>query len=317
MINKKHHMLLLLAGLFVSTLAVTQNAYAVCPAVSLAPPPAAINVDAKVAIGAVVGTTTVTFPDATYGCSPQVGQAMYIWKGYGTPNGNIYPTHAPGLGYRLKFGPGIWPDYMGTDYFPLAKYRPDQGAQTGMHGGTLIIEFIKLGPVGNDPIPAQTLAVYGVGLDLNDFDKYVHIDLAGDIPVIEQHFCTADSVVNVPLDDVYTNELSLSNPGAKPKDFQIKINCPTQNNISLLFTGDMQDAANAVFKNTDPATASSVGVQILRNGSPVPNGNGNNINLGNVTGNLTTLFTARYYALATPVAEGAVTSVAYATIMYN
>ncbi len=77
------------------------------------------------------------------------------------------------------------------------------------------------------------------------------------------------------------------------------------------------NTSQAVFKNTDATTGSSVGMQILKDGNPETNGSGQNIPLDTVSGDVSPEFTARYHALTNNIPVGDVSAVAFADIIYN
>ncbi|MOA21262.1 Fimbrial protein [compost metagenome] len=114
------------------------------------------------------------------------------------------------------------------------------------------------------------------------------------------------------------SQLSTSGSTSKDQLFYIPLTCNSNANVSLSFSGDMADSANAVFRNlSGSANANSVGVQILSSGRPVPTAINTYLNLGQVNGSMSVPLTARYYALKSNAQVGAVSSVVTANIVYN
>lgn len=303
-----------MAGLFICGFCFIKASYAACPAVSYANPPATMNLDPTLPIGAVVATTNVSFPFADYTCGVSSSSSYLNWRGIGVPNGNLYPLPVTGLAYRASFAPGSdWASVLGTGFFPLSYYQPYIGSKS-MSGGTVKLEFIKTGPIGLGSIPAQDIVYF-----LYDELLVVKIRLSGPIPVkpVIRTCTTSTPVVTVPLDSVTANSFSNVADTAKEKTFSIKLSCPDPVNVSWQFSGDVIDSTQAVFRNTNATTGSSIGIQILKDGNPVPNGAGNFVNLGIVTNEVTTEFSARYYALVSNVQVGNVSAIANATIVYN
>ncbi|SUW63737.1 fimbrial-like adhesin protein SfmF [Buttiauxella agrestis] len=310
---------LLMIGLCIVGLFFIKNVQAACPAKAYLQPPASINLDPTLPIGSVIGTTTMSFPTTTYSswsCTgTSAGTITTKWAGIGTAQNNLFPTQMPGVAYRVSFSGGAWFGLFGAAYFTLSDTSNYAGGTTGLSGAVLKFEFIKTAPItSTGAIPAQDMVDY-----TENSRVMVKIILNGPIPVIPINTTcnTSTPVVTVPLDTVTASDFSQVGDTAKDKPFSIKLSCPTSMNIALSFNGDVINSSQAVFKNTDSATGSSVGIQILKDGNPVPNGSGNFINIGQVSDEVTMDFIARYYALISSVQIGNVTAIANASIVYN
>lgn len=282
-----------------------------CPAVYYMTPPASININPTVAVGTVIGTSSLSW-GMTPTCNFSESSAI-VWDitGVGIPNGNLYPTGIAGISYRVHFN---FDDTTWNDWFPITRNQYSSSATT-LQPGSLTMQLVKTGPIMGGTFPAQDIARM-----TSQASGYTPIYFRLSSPIIVQPVspsCTATSVVPVALLPANKSSLLKMGDTVGDKNFNLSVTCLTATNISLAFSGNVVDTTNAVFKNTDATTGSSVGIQILRNNNAVPLGTGNYIGLGVVNGNITPQFTARYYALNSSVVEGNVSSVAFATIVYN
>ncbi|HBE9178830.1 TPA: fimbrial protein [Serratia fonticola] len=277
--------------------------------------PLTINLNPTLAIGSVVATANLTFPamQVTSDCPIPYGASWATWNlfGEGVPDGRLYPTTIPGVAYRGAITAG-WADALQRPW-PLITGYP-VGTQ-GLAGGTATLTFIKTGPIEPGTFGPQ-MVMHGTVNDIPFFELY----LGNPIPVVPTvPACTVtQSAITVNLEDTSTSQLAAMGNTSKDKAFNIPLTCNSATNIALAFSGDIADDANAVFRNlSGDANAASVGVQILKDNTPVPTTSGNFLNLGTINGSITVPMTARYYALTDNVEVGAVKSIAYATIVYN
>jgi type 1 fimbria pilin len=278
--------------------------------------PSVTNASLEVPIGQVIASTTASWPTTTVSCT-MTGSGSVI--GVGTPNGNIYPTSIPGIGYRGKVT-APWSAPL-TNYWPTGSLSSPYGLSGVFNGGTLLLEFIKTGPI---PSTGGTFGPVKVGSEYiqrtSISGDYIYFYLATPLiisPAVPA--CTiTQSAITVNLDDSQTSQLTALGNTSKDKAFSIPLNCTSASNISMGFSGDIADNTNAVFRNLSGSTnATSVGVQILENGTPVPTTVGSYLNLGTINGNTSVALTARYYALTDNAYPGEVSAIAYASILYN
>ena len=278
--------------------------------------PDALNVDPSVALGQVIGSTSVTWNTTPVSCSiTGIGNV----RGVGTPNGNIYPTTIPGVGYRAKVT-SVWASQL-QGYWPTSTISGTYGSAGNFGGGTILLEFIKTGVIpasGGVFSPGKIGSLYVQGSPLSA--DYITYNLGGGIiinPVTDA--CTVtSSAIDVPLEDIH--QTALRNQGAigKSAGFSIPISCKSPVNISISFSGDMANSGLGVFKNTNAANANNVGIQLLdKNNNPVSTVAGQSVNVGLVNGTVSYPMRAQYYALTDNVPEGAVNAIAYASIVYN
>lgn len=292
---------------------ITKAEAAGCPIVVNVTAPASLDVSPSVAVGSIIGTLSLSWPENTErSCSwPKGNNILYSFFGEGIPDGNLYPTSIPGIAYRGSIP--AWSFAGMSGYWPVRKYYPNSTSGT-IAAGSVTIEFVKTGPVGSGIFGPQLL----MHSSLNN-TPFFNVWLKDSI-IIKPRVtaCTVtSSTITETLTD--TNQSNLVGIGttAGEKNFNIPLQCTSATNISLVFSGDMADASNGVFKNTNNNNSANVGIQLLKDGTPVPTTAGSYINVGIVNGTVNLPMTARYYALTNSVPAGAVSAIAYATIVYN
>jgi len=287
---------------------------AACPVIYDVTPPASLSIDPTIPVGSVLATMQLSWP-GQMGCQlVGSGAGFKISQfGSGTPNGILYPTGLPGVSYR-----GRIIGWYNGDYWPTV-YNSSASQITAMGSGTATIEFVKTGPVGVGSLPPMDYLRVQL-TDMSGTPDAAALIIRTGVPIPVNpvtNTCSATSVIPVPLNTVLNDNLATVGATAGDKTFNLNVNCNGPANISLLFTGDVVDTTNAVFRNTDAVTGSTIGIQILNNNSAIPVGSGRYMNLGVVNGTISPTFTARYYAFAQPVIAGDVNSIVYATIVYN
>lgn len=317
-VNKKtlRYLLTALMLIGVSNVFFIRSAMACVPYSQTITPPASISLNPGLPVGTVVATATLSWPTfntGSGGCPvPYATGSHFGLTGMGTPNGNLYPTGIDGLSYRGKINGG-WPSNFFV-YWPASVTQPGPYG-SGVGGGSVLIEFVKTGPLTSGTFNPQVL-MHATLDSVPWFDIYM-----GSPMVIKPTVpaCTVtQSAITVNLDDGNTSQLATAGNTSKDKTFSIPLNCTSASNISLTFSGDIVDSSNAVFRNlSGSANAASVGIQILSGSTPVPTTAGTYLNLGAINGSTTVPLIARYYALANNPDVGTVSAIAYATIVYN
>lgn len=277
--------------------------------------PTQINLNPTLAIGSVVATANLTWPPfSSLGDCPvayNTASGTFILLGDGVPDGRLYPTTIPGIAYRGRISAGWAPALQNP--WPLTTAMPV--GDPGVAGGTATLEFIKTGPIEPGTFGPQLVMSASIN-NVPWFELYLGTPIIV-VPTVPA--CTVtQSAITVNLEDTNTSQLAAMGNTSKDKAFYIPLTCSSATNIALAFSGDIADDTNAVFRNlSGDANAASVGVQILKDNTPVPTTPGNFLNLGSINGSVTVPMTARYYALTDNVEVGAVNSIAYATIVYN
>jgi type 1 fimbria pilin len=285
-----------------------------CPAIENLTAPSLIEIDPTLAVGSVVGQMSVFFPAGTSTCGYGAGRNFYSIDGVGVPNGNLYPTNIPGIAYRGKFTAN-WSGKPLQDYWPVSMTNNDSEEPAQYGYGWVNVDFIKTGPISAGKFGQQKIVSFTINGN-PFFDVYLNGEsiVAPVTPACD----FAQSATSITLEETSTSQLSTVGSTSKDQQFYIPLNCSSNTNVSLSFSGDMADSANAVFRNlSGSANANSVGVQILSGGKPVPTAINTYLNLGPVNGSISVPLTARYYSLNSNSQVGAVSSVVTANIFYN
>lgn len=282
-----------------------------CPGTATVTPPSQVNMDPTLPVGSTLFSVQFSAPTTTALCPIGLGHSTAGYYGVGTPNGNLYPTGIPGMAYRVTVvgsgattgvAPFWWGIFTTTNYSAWTLDYPVR------------FELVKTGPIMSGTFPAQDFLL---GKTENNYIVWkLSTTRAIDIEPVTPA-CTASPVVTVNLDPAIKGSLATQGDTAGEKGFNINVTCLAPTSIALAFSGTVIDPVNAVFANTDATTGSSVGIQILKGSDPVPLGSGNFVQLGMVNGSISPGFSAKYYALNNAVVEGNVSSVVYATIVYN
>lgn len=279
--------------------------------------PNLVDIDPTLPVGQVVGSATGTFATGSTSCNIiHQGLDTHMLTGIGTPSGNLYPTSIPGLAYRgtLLSGGSFVGNVTGT--WPKAAVFADQSlGGNSYYGGNIRIDFIKTGPIQPGTFGPVTLGRWTI--NNQQFLNFVLLDRVTVAPTTPA--CTVtQSAITVNLRNTTIDELTTLGDTSQETAFNLPLRCNSATNISLGFSGNLADSTNAVFSNlSDSTNTTGVGVQILKDGTPIPATAGNYLNLGVVNGSLSVPLTARYYALAGKPTPGDVSAVAYASIVYN
>lgn len=282
--------------------------------------PSPISVSPEVSVGQVIGSMTTAFPAGQVGCSISGPGGQVVAKGSGIANGKLYPTSIPGVSYRAKNTQGWNVSGMYNVYWPATGNFSGNFATGNYEGGTITIELVKTGPVPGtatwQPGVLGTIQIVVGGVTFNFLEIY-NSNPATIIPTVPS--CTiTQSAITVNLNDANTSQLTAAGNSSQDKSFNIPLACTAPVNISMGFSGDVANNANAVFSNlSGSANASTVGVQILSGSTPVPTTAGSYLNLGVVNGSTSVPLIARYYALVNNPDAGDVSAIAYATLVYN
>lgn len=328
--------LLALAGTFVFIpQASAYTCSTVTPTTTVTIPDMTIRRD--VAVGSVIGTAISTGAISAFTCTneaPKLTDQKIGVKGYGTKStqingGNVYRLGpaSSGIGYTIS---ASTTDCAGTtvmsassdSYYncgaaPLLATQPVQE--------TLTFTFYKIGDVTAASIPAQQLA--GV-IMLNNTTTSVSPEPA----VMSSAFkvtslgCTVTSTaITVPMGTVNSSNFSGTKYGATmaAKAFSIPLTCDVGTAVTLQI--DSGAAGTVAYKMgvlaldaaTSGTAATGVGLQILRNASPLVLGSAISIGTPTATGAYNIPLTARYFRSAATVTAGQANASATFTLTYN
>ncbi|EOF4707185.1 MAG: fimbrial protein [Klebsiella huaxiensis] len=283
----------------------------------LTPSTNTLSIDPTLPVGSVLATASASWAQ---GVGPCMGRGSIQINGEGTPNGKIYPTTVPGIGYRAKLTTswdsrltGFWPTTtlvgnnitFGPEYFD----------------GTILVEFLKTGPVSAaggiyGPAKIGSLDIVG-GVGSGEYFVYYLNSPITILPTLPA--CTlVDSVISVTLPDVKQSSLNVAGKTDGDTRFNIPLKCDRTADISLSFSGDATHPSNGVFKNTNAENSDYVGIQLLdKNGTPVSSIEEEYSVIGDMNGSSNYPMTARYYTIIPGSPAGSVNAVVYATLVYN
>lgn len=282
--------------------------------------PSTITISPEIAIGAVLGTVTSTFPTGrTTGACDITGPGGTVpVNGTGIPDGNLYPTTIPGILYRAKMTAGWSVTGIKNEYWPaVGSFTGVWTYDGGYAGGTFTIELIKSGAIAGNmtwiPGVLGTVQVISNGVTYNFIEMYSNDPIQ--IKPLNPACKVTKAIIPVALEPVSVSSLKTTGSTAGEQSVDIPLTCSTSANISMDFEGDFADSTNAVLKNGSSSdNKNNVGIQILNtSGNPLQTRE----NIGAVNGSVSYQIKARYYALTDEAPVGDVSSTIYATIVYN
>lgn len=320
-------------------LAISGETWATCTGTTTTSPftPAVVLINKNTPVGQVVSSATVTL-NVTCNSTNGVGRG---WAMNYTPQApinssqmtlNAYGTSLAGLGYQMfgtngqlikpttygtnggdNFGPGgMGPANLAgftstsTYQFKLDLVR----TSTALTSGTFSDSLVRFGyQDGNYACPS---AIGQAGNCTTQFGNEITTPVVFHFvnPACTITTDTANQVVTLPK--ASTNDFASVGATAKPTDFKISLeNCVAQTVVSMQLDGTTQSPTVLATSGS----ARGVGVQLLRNGTPVTFGQ--MMSIGNV-GNATTMdipLTARYYRTGA-MSGGNVVSEAFIMMSY-
>lgn len=269
-----------------------------------------VTVQRDAPIGSIIGAFNI--PDAgTYASCAGGGKIYYEMVLFTTPSGipNVYLTNVPGVGISVDQSGGAYP------YQSPAFIRTIPGSQAVYAAGRAM-KLVKVGPITSGIVNSGVIARnYS-----DDAITSYAINFTGSS--VTQLACSINTPnITVPLDDVFANDLTSIGKTAKPKVFNVGLDCDTGAKINAKLTGT---------QNTDSSTegvlqlsgaggdnvASGVAIQILYNNAPMALNN--NIVLKTSTGGQETFpFTAQYYQTKNNVTAGSANATATLELTYQ
>jgi type 1 fimbria pilin len=227
--------------------------------------PASINFDPALAVGATLWTGSVPASWNTGGGQCSGGTFALLFRGIGSPAGNIYPTGIDGIGYRVRMAnmcySGWWPGRCSSQLWAPG---------VGKHN--LQVELVKTGPIsGGGALSGR----FGEWL-VDDVELYLSYSWTGSVivkPVIPTCSVTTPSVP-VPLGSIPASRFSGVGSTSASQGFNIALQCSggdagRTTDIFLTLTDQAnQGNRSNVLSLSDGATAKGVGIQI-KSGSTI------------------------------------------------
>ncbi|MGY2910505.1 fimbrial protein [Ewingella americana] len=125
------------------------------------------------------------------------------------------------------------------------------------------------------------------------------------------------TVINVNLDDADASDFKGVGSTAKPKDFNIGLNCDAGTNVKLTLEGNGAGPDGVLSINTGPNQASGIGIQVLKGTTPVVLGKQLGLGTAGKTGDIELPLVAQYYQTEAPIVAGLTNATATFTMAYN
>lgn len=282
----------------------------------------AIVVPRDAPVGTVLFSQSVTFPIQEFATGCVDGYA-YIYarlnNGLNPDSNGVAPTNLSGIGVRVLVNPitilasSFQAAGSSQEWLAYSTAAPQHViAWRGGEGFTF--QIIKTGPISNGALAPGT---YG-NISLKDYRVAL-------VYVVGGQFVTSGCSVNsttvtVPLGSVKRSEFSGVGSTTQTNTFNILVNCTGSPNVSMTLNA-IADSSNApgviaIGASAGNTTASGVGVQLLRNNSPVVIGSPFAIEHTAVTGGRIEM-AARYYQTKSTITVGQANATATFTFTYN
>lgn len=248
-------------------------------------------------------------------------------------NFTVYNTQVAGIGYIIQTSGTVTRDLI-ISPTALSGSSAQTLAGTTFTGTldntidlTVSVKFIKTTnlPAASYTLPKTILAYYAVVTGSQTATGSVSMN--GSTVSVPAPTCSVNTQnIPVSLPGINTAVLPTLNATAGRTPFNIVLNCPASNNVYMTLTDNTNPGRTTSIIGLAPngSTASGVGIQIIRNGSPVllgPDssaaGNTNQFAIGqNQLGTITIPLSAEYIRIGT-VQGGQVKAVATFTMSYQ
>ncbi|WP_337264087.1 MULTISPECIES: fimbrial protein [unclassified Serratia (in: enterobacteria)] len=278
-------------------------------------------------VGTDIGTTLHAGLTNIYTCDDQSVYAGIITDHVPVMTGSngvkIFPTGLEGLGCYLfmETNTGGY-GFIGTANAVTGYTKENSASLSTVAGRTyqFAIGFVKTGTIpygSSNRVAAQTVGTFVYSKDSEAVAGPGQANISGfNVAVLACSLQTTS--INVVLDAVKTGDLTRTGTTAKPKVFNLGLNCDPDANINVRIDGtqDPDTAATGVLKANSTGSASGVGIQLLYNGSPFKLNN--TTKLKTSAGGAELLpFTAQYYQTKEKVTPGPINAAATLTITYQ
>jgi type 1 fimbria pilin len=291
------------------------------------------------AVGSAIGSQLTTSEGTVFSnCSRLGGDVGNIYFGTEATNpyvmtlGNgvrVFSTGIPGIGYYIFGQSGGGYGFIGSGrqiagqvnnaYFAANGAIP--ASQTAFFG----VVFVKTGNITtgvSNNVPALTLGNFIYGIGSTDSSAVIASQkgaLRSSAFSVTALACSLQTTaINVDLDAVDTRSLTRVGATARPKVFNLGLNCDPNANINVRIDGtqDPDTTTAGVLQINNTGTARGIGIQLLYNGSPF------SLNtrtaLKTSAGGAELLpFTAQYYQTRASVTPGNLSAAATLTITYQ
>ncbi|WP_406909109.1 fimbrial protein [Klebsiella oxytoca] len=324
-ISSKYNSFLFSIFLFSVFLGVPYTALALCTSSNsnLIFSPVPIQKDA--AVGTVIATVTAI---TNINCEPKEsnGEWQVALSSSNSDNGastlaNVRKTNIPGIGIlwkNINSATGQM-NFMSQSALNDSKtYRGLPSYYEGTYTFTDVFELIKIGPTTSEVLPPFTLAYdyrTKTGHYLGRLMEFSFMNT-----VITQTACTVrNSSLNVPMGIVLSSVFTGIGSTSTSTDFSISLNCDAKvnPNITINATADSSGTIGVLALDSEENNAVGVGIQILRNGTPMPLNVQSNTSATLTSGVYNILLQARYYQTMSSIIGGSANGTATFTMTYN
>jgi type 1 fimbria pilin len=270
---------------------------------------------------APIGTILLTSRDGEitaplYSCDSSGGYLYYaMGAGFNTPSSiaNVYNTSIPGVGISIISSNG----YVFSNPPSVQSLSPN----AIVNAPGITVKLVKTGKITSGIWVGRDLAMLTLGNGSQTFTYSTIYNFKWTPKVVEVACSITTPNITVPLDDVLSSDLTSPGTTARPKTFNVGLNCNagTRVNAKLTGTQNSSTSVNSVLQLTGAGSAgvaSGVGIQLLYNNVPLELNN--NITLKTSTGDLETFpFTAQYYQTAARVTGGTANTTATLEMTYQ
>ena len=284
-----------------------------------------VVVDPDLAVGQTIDTFSWPMPGQSaqnynYSCTGKNNfKAQIVATGVQDLGNKVYSTNVPGIGLRFRRGGGsvkiTYPDLYPAD----AGWR---GANYSLAGSTFELEIVKTAPVtGSGSITAGQYTSYDY--EYGNSTPILTTFLSADAITIVSPSCAVLSGKNMNVDvgSIRRNDLKGVGSTAGGRDFTIQLQCSGGLNESgyaniqtsfsgTLATGTAANMGALLNEKTGSSMAKGVGIQVLKEGTPLEFNK--KYNIGRLNNQeiryLNIPLRARFYQYASTISSGEVES---------
>ncbi|MBN3734948.1 fimbrial protein [Burkholderia sp. Tr-20390] len=278
-------------------------------------------------VNAVFSNTKSSAGGASVACNPAV---YYVRTGVGSQINNIYPTSIPNIGIRIT---NVGTSNRVIPYTAGPIGSATWSSATFLDNARYLIQLIKTGDIS----AGGTLTGSFMQTRVGTVDGQILIDFRFASPVVVQPQVPTCKVatpnVAVPMGAVFASSFKSVGTTSTPHAFDIALTCSggnagTSTNAYVTLTDATAPGnTSTTLSLSNDSTASGIGVQILKNGSPLgfgPDstavGNTNQWYAGRVAQgqvSLTVPLSARYVQTGATVKPGSANARATFTLSYQ
>jgi len=263
-------------------------------------------------VGGVIATKT-TGPYGNYntlfGCTTAwtIRGDSVLFTTLSSLGNGIYNTNIAGVGIRMKS--------VNNETFPVSR---GLGANVYMSipSNGFTVELIKTsaGAVGAGTLTTGRVLRWYIA---SATTYGANATLEGSNAIFPVACSVNHTTIDVNLDDASEHDFSGVGSSAKPKDFNVGLNCDAGTKVKMTLDGSHAGPTGVLSLNTGGGQASGIGIQLLKGTTPVALGTALDFGTATTAGDMQLPLTARYYQTATPIVGGTTNATATFTMTYN